>query len=196
MDINEISYVTFTILDVETTGLYPDTGDRICEIGAIKLKGKEEVARYHTLINPQRPIPDKIFSLSQFDREAIKNAPTFDKIAREFQNFTSGTVLVAQNASFDLKFLNNELTLHNYPRWTGKVIDTIALAKQAMPGLFSYKLDDLAKRLNINILERHRSLGDVKATTQVFLHCLSILQKRNIRTLEALLKIGKPKYRY
>ena len=189
----DIRYATFSIIDVETTGLSPER-DRICEIGVIKIKDGKEVNRYETLVNPQIPLPPGASAVNQITSEMLTNAPPFEKISRQFAGFIDGTILAAHNAQFDLGFINSAFERDGHPRWAGTTIDTIYIARQAMPGLFSYSLDALTIRLGIPYTRRHRSMADVEITAKLFLQCISMLTEKGIvKTLEDLIKAGRVK---
>lgn len=189
----EIWSATYTVIDVETTGLSPAEGERVCEIGAMKLRNGKPIGSFHTLVDPQRPVSPGAFATNQITAEMLRGVPVFDAIVREVYAFISDTVLVAQNASFDLGFINSELTRASFPRWNGYVVDTISLARKAIPGLPTYKLDRLAQEFNVTFTSRHRSMGDVEATAEIFLKCVALLrEKEAVRTLEDLLTVGKP----
>lgn len=189
----EICMATFTVIDVETTGLSPAMGDRVCEVGAVKIKDGKIVGSFESLVNPRRPVSPGAYAQHRISDDMLKDAPDFTVIAQELFAFMSGTVLVAQNAQFDLDFLNSEFPRVGFPVWNGYVLDTIALARRAKPGLPSYNLDSLSKAFGVTITDRHRALGDVEATAEVLLKCVDILQQSSAaRSLEDLLTIGKP----
>ena len=189
----DIADMTFTIVDVETTGLSPAMGDRVCEIGAVKLKGGAMSGTFHSMIDPQRPISPAASAKNGITPEMLKGAPAFAAIAKDIHAFLSGTVLVAQNAQFDLDFINNEFRLVAFPEWNGYVIDTISLARRVVPGLPSYNLDLLARTFGVTFTSRHRSMGDVEATADIFQKCVGRLKEAGAaRSLEELIKIGEP----
>ncbi|OHB75015.1 MAG: hypothetical protein A2Z34_10560 [Planctomycetes bacterium RBG_16_59_8] len=189
----DIGSMTFTILDVETTGLSPAMGDRVCEIGAVKLKGGAMSGTFHSMVDPQRPISPAASAKNGITPEMLKGAPAFSAIAKDIHAFMSGTVFVAQNAQFDLDFINSEFRRAAFPEWNGYVIDTISLARRAIPGLSSYNLDILARTFGVTFTSRHRSMGDVEATAEIFLKCVGRLKETGAaRTLEELIVIGKP----
>jgi DNA polymerase III epsilon subunit len=185
----ELDSAHFAVLDVETTGLNPDQGDRVCEVGAIKLRAGKEVARYHTLIQPGIPIPEEARKIHKISDEMLKDAPAFGGVARTLREFLAGTVMIAQNARFDLGFINAEFVRSGLGRLTIPAVDTVTLARRVRPGLSGYSLDRLAHHFQIPVDARHRALGDCEVTVQVFLHCLKTLrQKGDVRSVEDLVK--------
>ena len=98
-----------TVFDLETTGLSPDYGDRIIEIGAVKLSGNRLCGIFQTLVNPERGISDKIVSITGISNEMVAGKPTIDSVLPCFLEFVQNDTLVAHNAKFDLSFLHYEL---------------------------------------------------------------------------------------
>ena len=98
----------FLVVDVETTGLSVDSGDRVCEIAAVKLRGGAVVETFTSLIDPQRPISAGAYAVNQISPTMLRDAPIFSSIAKKLQTMMGGTILVAYNAPFDLSFLTNE----------------------------------------------------------------------------------------
>jgi DNA polymerase III epsilon subunit family exonuclease len=178
----EIGAATFVVLDVETTGLDP-VNDRVCEIGAIKVQSGREVGRYHSLINPQRAIPAEASKKNGINDEMVKSAPTFPSIGPDLRRFLAGTVLVAQNAQFDLSFLNAEFQRAGASKLPVSAVDTVALARAARPGLSSYRLDNLASAFGAKFSARHRSIGDCEVTATVFRECVRLLRYRTVEEL-------------
>lgn len=191
MDLEAAPYV---VLDVETTGLSPDKGHRICEVGAIRLEGGKEAGRFHSLVNPQREVDAAAREQHKISDEELKQAPTFDGIAPDLRRFLAGAVIVAQNAPFDLSFLNAEFVRCGMARLASPAVDTIPLARRVRPGLRSYNLDNLALAFRVAVKERHRSIADCEITVEVFRQCLrSLSQRGEVRTLEDLVRKGASK---
>ena len=178
----EIGAATFVVLDVETTGLDP-AGDRVCEIGAIKVQSGRELDRYHSLVNPERPIPPDSTKKHGITDDMVKSSPTFAALAPDLRRFLAGTVLVAQNADFDLSFLNAEFQRAGALKLPVSTVDTVALARAARPGLSSYRLDNLAAAFGAKFAARHRSIGDCEVTAVVFRECLRLLRCRTVEDL-------------
>src|SRR5688572_28820296 len=187
----DLESAMFAVLDVETTGLDPSAGHRVCEIGAIKLRAGKEIDRYHTLIQPGIPIPDEARKIHRISDEMVKDAPAFGAISRTLREFLAGTVMVAQNAKFDLGFINSEFVRTGLGRLTIPAMDTVTLARRVRPGLSGYSLDRLAHHFQIAVETRHRALGDCEVTVRVFLECLKTLrQKGDVRSVEDLVRRG------
>ena len=120
------------VLDTETTGLDPATGDRIVEIGAVELFNHLPTGQtYHQYLNPERTMPTEAFDVHGLSDDFLRDKPKFAAIAPAFLAFIAGSQLVIHNASFDLKFLNAELTLAGHPQLPpSRAIDTVAMARK------------------------------------------------------------------
>ena len=145
------------VLDTETTGLDPADGHRIIEICCLELVGHLPTGRvFHTLVHPERDIPEDSLRIHGLSAEILSDAPVFASVADDFLAFVAEAPLVIHNAEFDLKFLNFELTRAGRPHLTGeRGIDTITLAKKRFPGA-RYSLDELCRRFNIDLSARDR----------------------------------------
>ena len=172
------------VLDTETTGLFINqggSGDRIIEIGAVELIDKVITGKtFSKYINPQKEVSLTAYKIHGISNEILENKPVFKDIADEFLNFIEGAKLVAHNASFDIRFLNHELSLINKPNITfDRVIDTLAIAKKRFPGK-KVNLDALCKILNIDNSHRvlHGALLDAELLVQVYLELTDDRQRK------------------
>ena len=187
----ELESAMFAVLDVETTGLNHEQGDRVCEVGAIKVKAGKEIDRYHSLVQPGIPVPEEARKIHKISDDMLKEAPPFSAIARPLREFLAGTVMIAQNARFDLGFINAEFLRAGLGKLAIPVVDTVTLARRVRPGLSGYSLDRLAHHFQIPQDTRHRSIGDCEVTVRVFLECLKTLrQKGDVRSVEDLVRRG------
>ncbi len=190
----DLDMTPFIILDVETTGLKAEEGDRVCEIGAIRVPGGKAPGRFESLVNPERSIPEEARRIHNLTDEMVKGSPTWEDVGPKFRPFLAGGVIVAQNAGFDLGFLNSEYTRIGMARLAQPVVDTIALARRVRPGLATYKLDNLAHHFGVTNRSRHRSIGDCEVTVKVFQECLVALRRRGeVRSIVDLVKTGSAK---
>lgn len=163
------------VLDTETTGLDPASGDRIVEIGAVELHNHMPTGNtYHVYINPERPMPSEAFAVHGLGDDFLREKPVFRAIAQEFRDFIARDKLVIHNASFDIKFLNAELSLVGLPAipWEQSV-DTLAIARQKFPGSPS-SLDALCRRFGIDNTARtlHGALLDSEILAEVYLELI------------------------
>jgi DNA polymerase-3 subunit epsilon len=160
------------ILDTETTGLNPDKGDRIVEIGCVELWNKLPTGQtFHKYINPERDMPEEAKKIHGLSNEFLADKPVFKEISEDFINFISDSIIVAHNANFDMKFINFELKSIGKPKVSlDNVIDTVKLARIKFPGS-SVSLDALCKRFNIDLSVRsnHGALLDASLLSEVYL---------------------------
>ena len=162
-------------LDTETTGLSFKDGHKIVEIACIETKDLVTTGKvFHKLINPNRNIPDEAFKIHGFSEKFLSDKDTFDKVADEFLNFIKGKKLIIHNASFDLGFLNGELSAIKKDLIDDKlVVDSLEIARNKFPGI-SNSLDALCKRFNIDLSRRtkHNALLDCELLREVYINLL------------------------
>ena len=126
-----LDQVTFALFDVETTGLSPAYGHRICEVACLRLRGGVRIGHMESLVDPGRAISPGAYRVNRIEADMLVGAPTFEQVAIELQELMAGAVLVAHNAPFDLGFLANELQVAQIPPPEGLVVDTLELARRA-----------------------------------------------------------------
>ncbi len=180
----EKDYSSFVVFDIETTGLSA-MNDGITEIGAIKLVDGEVVDEYSQLINPEKLIPEFITELTGIDDHMVRDKPTIKEVLPSFVDFIGDSVLVAHNASFDTGFIREKMKDLNL-ELNNPVLDTLELSRGAFPDLKNHKLDNLAKFLEVNLVNHHRAVDDAKATTEIFQKTLELLAERDIETFEEI----------
>lgn len=162
------------MLDTETTGLKPQDGHRIIEIGALVVNNREVTdEHYHQYINPQFAVDAEALAVHGLSNEFLADKPLFERIVDDFIEFVSGAELVIHNAPFDTGFLNNELTLcgkNIQIEDICKVTDSLTYAKRKHPGAKN-NLDALCKRYGISNEHRtlHGALLDSEILAQVYL---------------------------
>ncbi|MDI6606534.1 MAG: 3'-5' exonuclease, partial [Candidatus Omnitrophota bacterium] len=164
-----IDDIEITIFDTETTGLEPAAGDRIVEIAGIRLKGKQKLGTFQTLIDPGRPISAAAFEVNGISPEMLEGAPKPEDAIPQFLEFIKGSFLCSYNAAFDLGFLNSELKIIGRSLWDDiEVVDILKMTRRLMPGLERYALWFVAERLGIKTKQEHRAFSDVELTLGVF----------------------------
>ncbi|MFD2999248.1 exonuclease domain-containing protein [Pontibacter toksunensis] len=156
----------YAIIDIETTGGQP-AQDKITEIAIFIHDGEKIVDKYNTLINPQRPIPYFISQLTGITDEMVQDAPKFYEVAKDIVEFTEGKVFVAHNVRFDYSFMKKEFADLGFT-FQRKTLCTVRLSRSLIPGLPSYSLGKLCKSIDIELTQRHRAIGDAKATAILF----------------------------
>ncbi len=159
------------VLDTETTGLDPATGDRVVEIGAVELlNGVPTGANFHVYINPERDMPEGAFRVHGLSAEFLKGHPVFAAIASEFSAFIGDDRLVIHNAEFDVKFINAEFArLEIPPLAPARILDTLALARRKHPSSAN-SLDALCARYGVDSSRRkkHGALLDAELLAEVY----------------------------
>jgi DNA polymerase III epsilon subunit family exonuclease len=187
---------TFVVLDLETTGGAPHLGAAITEIGAVKVRGGVTLGEFKTFIDPGHPVPAYITELTGITDEMVFQSPTIDQIfpsLLEFLGSAESTVLVAQNAPFDLSFLTFAARAHGYqwPRY--HILDTAIIARKVLSRdeVPNCKLGTLAQFFGTSTTPNHRALDDARATVDVFHGLLERLGTHDIYTLEELTNFGK-----
>jgi DNA polymerase-3 subunit epsilon len=178
--------VTFTIVDVETTGLNPHFGDRVCEIALLRCQGGIETARFQSLVNPQRPISPGAFAVNRIRDEDLVDAPLFADIASRMLQLLGGSAIVAHNAPFDLGFLASEFDICRLPFVDNPVVDTLALSRYCY-SFPSHSLPNVASYLGIDTLGEHRALADAITTKQLLDHLVADLSDAGVYSLEDLI---------
>jgi len=174
-----IEEIEFTIFDTETTGLDPQSKDRIVELAAIRIRDKDRLAYFDSLINPGRAVSFEAFKVNKISEEMLFSAPSPSEVIPKFMEFIQGSYLCSYNAGFDLSFLNNELNLLGFKEIKDVlVVDILKLARNTIPNLESYALWSVAKSLGIKDVQRHRALADVELTLQVFYLLNDIIKQR------------------
>jgi DNA polymerase-3 subunit epsilon len=184
--------VTFVVLDLETTGGAPD-GNGITEIGAVKVRGGEQVGEYATLVNPGGPIPPFITVLTGITQAMVAPAPPIEMALPALLEFLAGAVFVAHNAPFDTGFLKAACARHGY-RWPSpQVLDTAAMARRVLlkDEVPNHRLGTLAAYFRTATRPNHRAFEDARATVEVLHALIGRLGSHKIFTLEDTLEFVK-----
>ena len=163
------------VLDTETTGLDPEAGHRLVEIGGVELINHVATGRtYHQYINPERDVPQEAYDVHGLSAGFLADKPIFSDVAAAFVDFIGDAKLVIHNASFDMKFLNAELG------WVGaesipwaRAVDTLDMARRRFPGAQN-SLDALCRRFGVDNSERekHGALLDSELLAEVYLELM------------------------
>ncbi len=155
----------YAVIDIETTGGSPKS-EKITEIAIYISDGKEIVDEFITLVNPEKPIPYFITSLTGITNEMVADAPKFYEIAKQLVELTEDKIFVAHNVSFDYRFIRSEFKSLGYD-FNRNNLCTLQLSRRLFPGHRSYSLGNICKDLGINIENRHRAAGDALATVKL-----------------------------
>lgn len=164
------------VFDTETTGLDPNQGDRLVEIGAIELINHLPTGnQFHEYINPQRTVPADAVAIHGLDDAFLRDKPLFSQIADKFLAFIGqDSKLVAHNASFDLRFMNTELGREKKSLIDkNRIVDTLVMARERFPGS-NNTLDGLCRRFGIDNSNRtlHGALLDSELLAEVYLELI------------------------
>lgn len=179
----------YVVIDLETTGHSPETDDKIIELGLVVIEDDQIVDTYATLIHPNRSIPDFITHLTGITNDAVKEAPSFPEVAAKIINYFDDSYFVAHNVPFDLSFLNEALKQAGFDQLNNDRIDTVELSRILLPQASSFKLNDLAKLLNINHRDPHRALSDAYVTAKLFIQLKQKLASLPYETIKHLLTL-------
>lgn len=163
------------VLDTETTGLDPNSGHRLVEIGCVELMNHLPTGVvFHKYVNPERDMPVEAFNIHGLSEEFLRDQPVFAKVADEFLEFIGEDILVIHNADFDMKFLNWELKqLGHNPLPMDRAVDTVKMARRRFPGSPA-NLDALCRRFQIDnsAREKHGALLDSELLAEVYLELI------------------------
>jgi DNA polymerase-3 subunit epsilon len=184
----------FAAFDIETTGLDAQA-DRIVELGGVKFDRRGLAGSFSVLINPGIPMPPEAARVNGIYDDMLKDKPGIEGVLPDFLRFIRGCILTAHNASFDCGFINAGLKRHyrkddaaqgslldgvEETGWAAPfgelpngIVDTLAFAREAFPGRSTYKLQDLARTLNIHSGEAHRAMDDARVCMELFIACVS-----------------------
>jgi len=168
-------------LDTETTGLSFKDGHKIVEIACIETKDLIATGKvFHKLINPERTVPEEAFKIHGFSERFLSEKEKFNEIADELLNFIKGKKIIIHNASFDLSFLNGELSSIKKELVNKQlVIDSLEIARNKFPGT-SNSLDSLCRRFNIDLSRRtkHNALLDCELLREVYINLLDVKEPK------------------
>lgn len=177
------------VLDTETTGLHPGLGDRVVEIGGLRIEGGQEVAQFDRLIYPERPMNPEASAINKIYDADLAGQPTFRDIADDFQAFIDGAVLVAHNAVFDANFLGTEMFIAGRaqaelrePALANPWICTLQLARRRFY-FGRNNLGTIARRLQVRTGRAHRALADVYTTAAILKAMAHQLAREQVQTI-------------
>lgn len=182
--------MSYAIVDIETTGGYAGANG-ITEIAIVLFDGKKIEGQYHTLVNPKVPIPRYISALTGITDEMVSDAPGFETVAANVFTLLQDRVFVAHNVNFDYSFVRHHLLAHGHDL-NEKKLCTVRLSRKVFPGYLKYSLGNICRELDIEIMSRHRALGDATATVALFAKILEADAEGHVKNM---LK-GKSKEQY
>ena len=175
---------TFVIVDIETTGLDCNK-DKIIEIAACKIRNKDIIDEFSSLVNPGIDIPKEIEELTGISNEMVAESPDIKTVLKQFIKFCDDCTLVAHNAKFDIGFINNA-TKENGINFNPHYIDTLALARFLLPEYRCHKLSVLCRELEIENDSEHRAASDAKATAKILVKFFGMLEEKGISNVSKI----------
>jgi DNA polymerase-3 subunit epsilon len=186
LDETPLAELSCTVFDTETTGLAPSDGDEIISIGAVRIVNGRLLRQecFDRLVRPQRSVRRESQRIHGISNEMLADQPAIEEVLPMFKRFAEGTVLVAHNAAFDMRFLQLAEPRTGI-RFTQPVLDTLMLSALVHPDHpdAEHRLELIAARLGVPVAGRHTALGDAIVTGEVFLRLVPLLAERGIRTL-------------
>jgi DNA polymerase-3 subunit epsilon len=185
----------FVVFDLETTGLSA-ARDRICEVGAVRVRALELVDSFCSLVNPGVALPEPVARLTGLRQQELRRAPSVTNVLRRFLAFAGDDLLVAHNARFDQRFLERQLLSQYERRLSEPPLCTAALARRLLEGRRRrVGLASLAEFFGVPTRPCHRALPDAEATAQVLVHLIGLAQELGARRLSDLRALAAPRKR-
>ena len=169
---------SLAFIDFETTGLSPEGGDRVIEVGIAVLEQGHIVKRYQSFINPQKRIPYEVVSLTGISDAMVRTAPNASQVMSEVFEFIGEAPLVAHNASFDKRFMDSELRRMNR-QCANDFICSLRVARRVYPAAPNHKLATLVSLTGVQPAEQyHRALGDAEMTAGLWTRMISDIEEQ------------------
>jgi DNA polymerase III subunit epsilon len=178
------------ILDTETTGLRPEDGHKIVEIGCVELIDKKITDNnLQIYINPERPSSIEALKIHNLTEEFLADKPKFSDVKQQFLDFIANDSLIIHNARFDMKFLNYELEICGVSELNNNVIDTLHIARKKFPGSPA-NLDALCKRFKVDSSTRthHGALLDSQLLAEVYIELTAGKRQKDLELSEEISK--------
>lgn len=173
------------VFDIETTGFFPDKGDEIISIGAVKIAQgviKEEEA-FYSLVCCEKELPPEIEQLTGITAEQLKEAPPLSTVLVNFLKYVQGSILVAHHSNHERNFLQSASWKLFRTPFKHRIVDTSFLFRVAEPELALVTLDDLCEHIGVPVINRHHALGDAKLTAKLWEHYVRIVTSLECETL-------------
>ena len=185
-DDNRDIHEEIIVFDVETTGLNCKK-ERLTEIGAVKLKNMQIIDSFNIMVNPEKPIPQKIVELTGITDEMVADAPKEEEAVRKFMEFCGeNAVLVAHNAHFDDSYIQAVCKRHDFV-FDYTLVDTLVLCQRMLPEMGRHKLNLVAKQLKLGKFEHHRASDDARMLAKIFIELVGrLINEQGLKVLDEL----------
>lgn len=158
---------TYVIFDTETTGLSAQY-DKVIELAAVKMKNGTVIDRFEQFIDPGHPLSQTTINLTSITDDMVRGSKSEEEVFKMFQDFCKDCVIVGHNATFDVDFMNTGYERHHLPTIQEPWIDTLPLARFLYPEMKGFRLNTLAKKLDVTLEHHHRAIYDAEATGYIY----------------------------
>ena len=164
-----LQQIDFVAFDTETTGIWAPA-HRIVEIGAVRFRlGESRMDQFQMLVNPERDIPTEVVEIHGITTSMVQSSETIKPVLEKFYEFCGpASVLIAQNALFDISFVGCEADRVGLPLMENQILDTVDIYKQYRPGLDSYSLQSLMRKFGLGTDQSHRATDDATLVWRLF----------------------------
>ncbi|MEJ2639469.1 MAG: exonuclease domain-containing protein [Desulfosarcinaceae bacterium] len=184
--------LSYTVFDMETTGLDPRGGDEIISLGAVRIVNGRLLSeeQFDQFVDPRRPLGRESMRIHGIRPEMLKGQPSIERALPLFHQFCEDTVLVAHNAAFDMLMLKLKEAVCGV-RFSQPVLDTLLLSDGLLPAHRSHDLEEVARRFGVRVRGRHTALGDALTTAEIWLKMMPLLASKGISTLNDAVVFSK-----
>jgi DNA polymerase-3 subunit epsilon len=191
-DARLLAELSYSVFDVETTGLDPSAGDEILSLGAVRIVNGRLLRQeaFDQLVDPRRRVALESLEVHGISPEMTRGQPTVEEVLPRFAQFVEGSVLLGHNVAFDLRFLELKEG-ETGVRLTNPALDTLLLSAVVHPNQEDHSLEAIAERVGVGVLGRHTALGDAILTAEIFLKLIPLLAAEGILTLEDALEASR-----